>query len=467
MKDLKTGSHIHLMGICGTAMGSIAGLLKNMGYYVTGSDTKIYPPMSLVLEEMGIEVKEGFVKENLNPRPDFVIVGNVIRKKYEEAQFLLESGILYSSFPEVVKDLLIADRDSYVVAGTHGKTTTTALLAWIAEVCGENPGFIIGGVPKNFQKSFRSPSGDTFVIEGDEYDSAFFDKVPKFKHYKPQYAILTSIELDHIDIYKDLNSVYEAFDILMESLSPEGLLIYNANIKKIDDRLKKTKCRELFSYGKDIGDYTYKILTENQKYTQFEVVFKKESLGVFQTSLYGDHNILNILACVAVAHQRHWDLTRVREAIQTFAGVKRRQEVIGSPRGITVIDDFAHHPTAVKETIRAVQKRFKGHTVHSLFEPRTATSRRSIFQNEYFEAFCEAQKVYFVNVYDSKALGNQALDLKKICSLLHEKSILAEIYPNNESLISALKTSAQPGDCILIMSNGDFGGIYTDLLQSL
>ncbi len=465
MKNLKKGSHIHLMGICGTAMGSIAGLLKDMGYHITGSDTKIYPPMSLALEEMGIQVKKGFVKENLCPRPDFVIVGNVIRKRYEEAQFLLESGIPYASFPEVVKDLLIADRDSYVVAGTHGKTTTTALLAWIAEVCGENPGFIIGGVPKNFKRSFRSPTKDTFIIEGDEYDSAFFDKVPKFKHYKPQYVILTSIELDHIDIYKDLNSVYKTFDILMEGLFSEGLLIYNAGVKKMDDRLKKTKCRCLFSYGKDFGDYTYKILKENQKCTEFEVFFKKESLGAFQTSLYGDHNILNVLACIAMAHQRHWNLTKVKEAIQTFAGVKRRQEVIGSPGGITVIDDFAHHPTAVKETIRAVQKRFQ--VVHSLFEPRTATSRRSVFQNEYFEAFSEAQKVYFVDVYDSKALGNQALDLKKICSLLHEKSISAEIYPNNESLISALKASAQSGDCVLIMSNGSFGGLYEDLLQSL
>ncbi len=467
MRDLKRGSHIHLMGICGTAMASLAGLLKSMGYFITGSDKGIYPPMSLELQKMGIEIKEGFVKENLHPRPDFVIVGNVIKRKYEEAQFLLQNKIPHSSFPKVVKDLLIADRDSYVVAGTHGKTTTTALLGWVAEICRQNPGFIIGGIPKNFEKSFRPPPKNVFIIEGDEYDSAFFDKVPKFKYYKPQYVILTSIELDHIDIYSDLQSVYRAFDILMDKISREGVLIYNKNIKKIDDRLKVTKCRDIFSYGKSSGDYFFRTIEESEEYTQFEVFFRGESLGLFQTSLYGEHNILNILSCIALAHQRRWDLVKVKEGVSTFSGVKRRQEVIGSIRGITVIDDFAHHPTAVKKTIRAVQNRFRGHTVHSLFEPRTATSRCSIFQNEYFEAFSEAQRVYFANVYDSKALGNSALDLKQICHLLNEKSIPAQVYLDNKTLISALKGSVRSGDCILIMSNGDFGGLYKELIDSL
>ncbi len=466
--ELKSGSHVHLMGICGTAMASLAGLLKDQGYKVTGSDANPYPPMSTQIEGMGIKILKGYAAANLNPKPDFVIVGNVISANNVEAQELMRLGIPYTSLPKALGSQVIGDREAIVMSGTHGKTTTTSMMAWVAQTCGHKPGFLIGGIPKNFSQSFKNPEGKYFVIEGDEYDTAFFDKVPKFIHYKPRHVILTSIEFDHADIYKDLEDVKKAFQTLLNMIPSHGSLVYWAQDPHISAMTKTCKASVQLSYGLKEADVIAKVSKISDQGTVFEVSYKKENLGSFEFSMTGDYNVLNATAVIAMAVNLGWNLPEVKAALKTFGGVKRRQEVLGEPKGILVIEDFAHHPTAVRETIKGIQNKYKGRKVFSVFEPRSATSRRKVFQKDYVEAFMTSDEVIIAKAFDqSKIDEGDRFSTDELVLDLEKKGRKAFCLETADIIVDHLKARTSKGDLILIMSNGGFDGIYGKLLKAL
>lgn len=461
------GKRVHLMGICGTAMASLAGLFKSMGAVVSGSDQNIYPPMSTQIEKLGIQIQRGYKKENLVPRPDLVIVGNVIRRDYEEAQALLASDIPYTSLPKAIGEYVIENRHSVVIAGTHGKTTTTSMMAWTAETCKKTPGFLIGGIPKNFEFSFKIPSGDFFVIEGDEYDTAFFDKVPKFIHYRPRSVILTSVEFDHADIYKDLEDVKKSFFRLAELVPQDGYFVYWAENENVLEVAKTTQAKKI-PYGLERGDYQAKNISFEKDFCLFDVFYHEKKLDRVRLKVFGKHNILNALATYALAKELDWEMDLVKKSFETFLGVKRRQEIIGEPHGITIIEDFAHHPTAVLVTIEAIKERYKNQKVFAIFEPRSATSRRNFFQNEYAKAFESADVVILPDVFHAELLKEQErLSPQMIVKDLKKKGKNAYLIPKVDEIVSFLKKEAKSSDVILIMSNGAFDGIYQKLLSTL
>jgi UDP-N-acetylmuramate: L-alanyl-gamma-D-glutamyl-meso-diaminopimelate ligase len=471
------------MGICGTAMASLAGLFQDRGFMVTGSDQNVYPPMSTQLESIGIKIMEGYKRENLAPvngrKPELVIVGNVISRQYEEAQALLESDIPFTSLPMAMGAVVIENRHSIVVSGTHGKTTTTSLMSWVTDQMGLQPGFMIGGIPKNFDHSYRVPKGDWFVIEGDEYDTAFFDKVPKFIHYRPRSVILTSIEFDHADIYRDLEHVKEAFTRLLKLLPEGGVLVTNAEDENINDLLAREKAhlasggRRVVTFGLNKGDYQARAIRSHGAGTEFEIHRKgpdKKDLPPVKITmnLIGEYNVKNALAAFALSEALGFDLKKVVEAIASFQGVKRRQEIIGRPNDITIIEDFAHHPTAVKQTIETVQARYPKSKVFSVFEPRSATSRRSVFQNEYAEALGAGHAVLMPPPFNQGGIPeDQRFSAEKLISDLRARGTEAFLCDSVDDIVAKLKANARPGDAILIMSNGGFGGIYEKLLKTL
>ena len=472
---LKAGAHIHMMGICGTAMGSLAGILNQMGYKITGSDQNVYPPMSTQLEKLGIKLVEGYKAEHLHPRPDFVIVGNVISRTNPEAQELLRLEIPYTSLPKALGEFVIQERDSIVVAGTHGKTTTTSLAAWTADQCELKPGYLIGGIAANFGYSFRVPTANTFVIEGDEYDTAFFDKVPKFIHYKPRYALLTSVEFDHADIYRDLEHVKDAFQMLLDRIRPDGALIAHAEDANIADLLRRQKeaphkiSYPVVTYGLEKGDVQARNIRFEPRGCLFDI-YKNGKLAEAEMviTMFGRYNVANALAVWALADLCGWPKDKVRAAFLSFKGVKRRQEVIGEPRGITVIEDFAHHPTAVRVTLDGIRERFPKRKLFAVFEPRSATSRRNIFQQEYAEAFDSADHIFFADVFNSSALEEGArLHPSTMVENIRQRGRDARFVGQVDDIVAQLGAEAKAGDVIVIMSNGGFGGIYQKLLSRL
>lgn len=467
--DLKQGSHIHLMGICGTAMASLAGLLKDRGYKVTGSDLNPYPPMSTQLENLGISIMKGYKAENLHPKPDFVIVGNVISASNEEVQELLKLGIPYTSLPKAMGEFIIGDRESVVISGTHGKTTTTSMMSWVAENAGMKPGFLIGGIPKNFSQSFKNPEGNYFIIEGDEYDTAFFDKVPKFIHYKPKHVILTSVEFDHADIYKDLQAVKEAFSRLMHLIPENGTLLACAEDANVLELRKLANCKNSYTYGFSAdADFRAKILFQNQDGLGFEIHYRGEILGPYAMTITGDYNVLNATAVAAMSKILGFSENRIQIALESFEGVKRRQEILGEPNGVLVIEDFAHHPTAVRETVKGIQKKYPGRKVFSVFEPRSATSRRKVFQSDYVEAFKGSHEVLLAKAFDqSKIDEDNRFSTHELVMDLRQVGVTAAEFDSADQIVAALKDRAHRGDVILIMSNGGFDGIYGKLLTAL
>lgn len=467
--DIKPNAHIHLMGICGTAMASLAGLLKDRGYKITGSDQNPYPPMSTQLEKLGIEIMKGYKASNLHPQPDFVIVGNVISASNEEAQELVKLNIPYTSLPKAMGEFIIGDKESIVITGTHGKTTTTSMMAWVAEEAGEKSGFMIGGIPKNFSQSFRNSDGKYFIIEGDEYDTAYFDKVPKFIHYKPRHVVLTSVEFDHADIYKNLDEIKAAFARLMKLIPPEGTLLACAEDKNVMELRKLASCKSAFSYGFSAeADFRAKVLFQNENGIGFEVHHRGEILGPYAMQITGDYNILNATAVVAMAKILGWSENRIQIGLESFEGVKRRQEIIGQPRDILVIEDFAHHPTAVRETIHGIRKKYPQRKLFSVFEPRSATSRRKIFQSAYVEAFKESPEVLIAQAFDqSKIDEGDRFSSEELVLDLKKAGVSAGVYADADAIVRDLKDKAKPGDLILIMSNGGFDGIYAKLLKAL
>lgn len=469
LKSIKPGSHVHLMGICGTAMASLAGLLKDKGYKVTGSDSNPYPPMSTQLESLGIQIQKPYGKVNLNPKPDFVIVGNVISAANEEAQEMVKLDIPYCSLPQAMGEFIIDDRVSYVISGTHGKTTTTSLMSWVLDQAGFEPGFLIGGIAKNFSQSFRNPKQNVFVIEGDEYDTAYFDKVPKFIHYRPQNVILTSVEFDHADIYADFSAVKAAFLRLMKLIPESGNLVFWGDDQNVCEVAEHCKIKNKFSYGfAKTNSFVCEVIEETEGYTKFSVTHNGEKLADFVTTMTGRYNILNATAVVAQSFANQISLDAVMKGLSTFAGVKRRQDVLGEPGGILVIEDFAHHPTAVKETMMAIQNKYKNRKVFSVFEPRSATSRRKVFQKDYVEAFSEGHEVIIAEAFDQgKIAETDRFSSAELVADLKMKNKSAHVMASADEIVKYLKQSAKPKDIILIMSNGGFDGIYQKLFAAL
>ena len=458
-------------------MASLAGLLKDRGFKITGSDQNVYPPMSTQLRKIGIPIMEGYKAENLktNGKPDLVVVGNVISRQFEEAQALLNSDIPFTSLPQAMGQIVIADRHCITVSGTHGKTTTTSMLAWITDQLGLKPGFMIGGIPKNFDLSYRVPQGDWFVIEGDEYDTAFFDKVPKFTHYRPRSVILTSVEFDHADIYRDLDHVKEAFQMLLKLIPENGTLVTAANDANIADLLKRESAllasggRKVLTFAIDEGgDYTAKNVKNVGERTEFEVHRKGQLATKVSIGLMGGYNVKNAVAAFALCESLGFDMEKVVKALGEFQGVKRRQEIIGRPNDITIIEDFAHHPTAVKQTIENVQIRYPKSRVFSVFEARSATSRRSVFQKDYVDALGVGHAVLMPPAFNQQSIAEgDRFSTDKLISDLKARGVDANLCHDVDSIVSTLKAKAHPGDVILVMSNGGFGGIYEKLLKEL
>lgn len=472
--ELKPGAKIHMMGICGTAMASLAGLLKDRGFQVTGSDANPYPPMSTQIENMGIKIMAPYSEKNLSHQPDFVIVGNVISANNPEAIELKNKGIPFTSLPKALGDWIIDQKSCICISGTHGKTTTTSMMSWVMEKANKQPGFLIGGIPKNFNQSFKNPKGDFFVIEGDEYDTAYFDKVPKFIHYKPKHVILTSIEFDHADIYKDLDDVKKAFTRLLKIVPTNGSFVYWDEDRNIKDLLDNTNTQNVYSYGfnkKDNQNHARcEIVKVSEAGTEFKVYYKSQTLGSFLLKQPGEYNVLNATAVIVMAINLGIKSEQIQEALASFDGVKRRQEILGEPGGRLLIEDFAHHPTAVRETLKGIHKKYPNKKVHAVFEPRSATSRRKIFQKDYAQAFGSASNVHIMKAFDQSKLNDEDKfssdelvdDLNK-----NAKNPWAFHHESVDSIISSLKQQTHAGDLIVIMSNGGFDGIYGKLIKEL
>ena len=459
---------IHLSAVCGTGMGALAGMLKDSGYEVRGSDANVYPPMSTFLEKKGIPVAQGFSAKNLDPAPELVVIGNALSKDNPESVAVRDLKLPFASFPQALHSFFASRKSPLLVTGTHGKTTTSALLSWVLFSAGLEPTFMIGGIATNFESNHRVGEGPHMVIEGDEYDSAFFDKRPKFLHYRPSRAILTSVEFDHADIYKDLAAVTEAFGKFLDGLDPDCLLVYHAEDSNIAALLPRAKCR-LAPYGLS-GDALWRAsdIEIRPPWTTFSVTRAGEVFGKFRTPLVGEHNILNALAVAAVAADAGLSAGAVARGIESFQGIYRRQQVRGVKNGVTVMDDFAHHPTAVRETIRAVRPFYREGRLIAVFEPRTNSSRRSVFQDVYPPSFDEADLVVIRKPpLLEKIPEAERFSSEKLVRDIAARGRSALFFEDTDSIIAYLVKEARPGDLLLIMSNGGFDNIHSRLLEAL
>ncbi|MDI1242461.1 MAG: UDP-N-acetylmuramate:L-alanyl-gamma-D-glutamyl-meso-diaminopimelate ligase [bacterium] len=465
--------HYHLIGICGTAMASLAGMLQARGHKVTGSDQNVYPPMSTQLEELGIQIMTGYRAENTDHPRDITVVGNTIMRGNPELEEVMNRKLVYRSQAEVVREEFIRGHKSLVVAGTHGKTTTTSIAAWICEVGGLDPTFLVGGVVQNFGQSFRVTDSDYFVIEGDEYDTAFFDKKPKFMSYLPEIAIVNNIEFDHADIYKDIDAIKWQFSRLMNLVPGNGKLICGVDSPVVVEVLDQMSGKlhttvETFGVGPDAKWQARDIALETDK-TRFSVYCEDELWGEFTTHLIGDFNIRNCLAVIIAADAWGISKEKMQEAFDTFKSVKRRMEVRGVERGVTVIDDFAHHPTAVDETLRALRQRYADNRLIAVFEPRSRSSRLSIFEDRYKDAFMHADHVIIAGVFnleDAKTYGD-VMNVQRLVANIGATGKRAETLPDADAIIESLRPELKDGDVVAIMSNGGFGGIHEKLLDVL
>ena len=463
---------IHLMAICGTGMGAFAGLLQSAGYRVRGSDAGVYPPMSTQLEAEGIGLMEGFSAENLLPAPDLVVVGNAISSPNPEAVAMREADLHYASFPETLGELFLAHRHPYVVTGTHGKTTTCSILAWALTALGTDPGFLVGGVLENFGRNYRvGAEGAPFVVEGDEYDTAYFDKVPKFVHYRPKSAIMTSVEFDHADIYRDLEHVREAFRAFVALLPEDGVLMACADGVEVPPiaALSASPVRYYSTRDDPRATWTGRGVEAGPEGMQFDVLRSGELFGRFRCMLVGEHNLANLLAVVGLLGERGFEAGPIAAALASYEGVKRRQTVFAEPRGITLIDDFAHHPTAVKATIEATRLRFGAdRRLWTVFEPRTNTTRRNVFQAEYGRSFAGTDQLLVAPVHlPEKAPEGERFDIERLAEDVRASGAEARLTDGVDEIVAVLAAEARPDDLVLILSNGGFGGIYERLPEAL
>jgi UDP-N-acetylmuramate: L-alanyl-gamma-D-glutamyl-meso-diaminopimelate ligase len=459
---------IHLIGICGTGMGTLAAMLQEAGYQVQGSDENVYPPMSTFLASRGITIKEGYGNENLEPPPDLVVVGNVVRRDNPEAVATLEGGLSYCSMPQALHRFFLNSSQSVVAAGTHGKTTTAALLVWLFTVAGMDPGCLVGGLLVNFQQSYRLGKGTYFVVEGDEYDTAFFDKGPKFLHYHPKICVLTSVEFDHADIFPDLQAVENAFAKLMKSIPGDGLLIVNSDDPGASRLSREASCR-LVTYGfQDPAQYRVEKAEYCLGATRFSVSGPQGFKASFNSPLAGAHNLSNTMAMVALGHELGLGKGTIRQALSTFRGVRRRQEVRGEPGGVTVIDDYAHHPTAVQATLEALRPFYGGRRLWAIFEPRTNSSKRRVFQERYATVFDAADLVLIKQPpgLDRIAPGEQ-LSTQQLVADIVARGIEAHYFPDIEGMLPFILPRVESKDVLLVMSTGSFDNLIERLLEDL
>lgn len=465
----------HLIGVGGTGMGALAGLLHAAGHEVRGSDHAVYPPMSDQLRALGIPVAEGFREENLDWAPDRVVVGNVCPKDHLEVVAAQARGLTLTSLPATLEEVFLQDRHAVVVAGTHGKTSTSSLLAHILMTGQLDPSFFIGGVPVAFGRGWRLGGGAHFLLEGDEYDSAFFDKGSKFLHYRPRTAVLTSVELDHVDIFASMDEVRAAFRAFVELIPEDGLLIVAASSPEALAIAEHARCRvETYAAdGREPDGVTATWRTSAPELLgggrcSFQIHRNGESFGRVETNLFGDHNHENIVATVAAALAVGVPADTVRKAVAQFAGVRRRQEVRGVARGTYVVDDYAHHPTAVAETLKGLRGRFQGRRLIAIFEPRSATSRRRTFQHEFADAFAHADKVVVGRLHASDGIPpDQRLDPEKLALDIHRSGTPAVYLADVQQIIEHVRDMARPGDVIIVFSSGSFESIHQRLLTAL
>ena len=470
--DIAPGSirRIHLVGVAGTGMGSFAGMLKAAGYEVTGSDERVYPPMSDMLAAWGVEVMTPYAAANIDvARPDLVIIGNVIRRVNVEATEVRVRGIPQMSFPAAFGSLVLAGKHSVVVAGTHGKTTTSALMAHVLTAAGTDPTFLVGGVCVNYNSNFRNGAGEFVVVEGDEYDTAYFDKGPKFLHYRARTALLTSVEFDHADIYRDMAHYESAYDKFAATLPAEGFLAVSAaypNAVAIAQRSSRAYVATYSAHGN--AEYVAEQLRFGPEGARFVITEPRGDAGEFLLPMSGYHNVENAVGVYAATRALGLSADAIRAGFASFQGVKRRQEIRGEIGGVLVVDDFAHHPTAVRETIAGIRMRYADRRLWAVFEPRSNTSRRNIHQTEYTTAFDGASlaSIRVPEPHDKVPVDEQ-LDIRQVVEALRVKGIEADALSDVDAMVAHVASGTRPGDVVLVMSNGAFEGFIPKLIGKL
>jgi UDP-N-acetylmuramate: L-alanyl-gamma-D-glutamyl-meso-diaminopimelate ligase len=475
---MQGSKHIHLIGICGTAMASLAGMLQARGHRITGSDAAAYPPMSDVLAGLGIPLNQPFAEANLMPRPDLVIVGNAISRGNVELEHVLDTRIPFTSMAAVLHDEFLAGRESLVVAGTHGKTTTTSMLAWIYEVASRSraefaPSFLIGGVAENFGTSFMvRPVVDgvtqPFLLEGDEYDTAFFDKGPKFLHYFPDAAILTHVEFDHADIYPDLAAVKTAFKRLVNLIPRRGRLVAFDGSENVSECVSRAFCAvERYGFGLN-SQWRVTEMRHQGTVTRWKLLRAGEAFAELELPMAGEHNAMNATAAAALAAGNGVPVEAIVEALATFRSVKRRLEVRAEVNGVTIIDDFAHHPTAIRETLRALRTAYAGRRLWAVLEPRSNTLRRNVFEEALVDSLALADRTVLAGVFKLEAIPvSERLHPENVIAALRARGVEAGLYDDADAIVAAIAPELRPGDVVAILSNGGFGGIYDKLPQAL
>jgi UDP-N-acetylmuramate: L-alanyl-gamma-D-glutamyl-meso-diaminopimelate ligase len=464
---MKPNRHIHLIGICGTAMASLAGMLKHRGFKVTGSDAAAYPPMSDFLAGLSIPLAQPYAEANLQPHPDLVVVGNAISRGNVELEYLLDHRIPFCSLPQILHDEFLRSREVIVIAGTHGKTTTTSMLAWIFQSAGKRPAFLVGGIAENFGSSFALGDGGHFIIEGDEYDTAFFDKGPKFLHYFPDSVILTSVEFDHADIYKDLDAVKTAFKRLVNLVPRRGRIIAFEGNKNVSECVAKALC-PVERYGTNDAAWQVTNLRLDPQRTRWSVLRQGRHWADFEFSLGGEYNVLNATAAAAMASAYGITTQQIAAALKVFKSVKRRLEVKAEVNGVTIIDDFAHHPTAIAETIKALRSRYPGRRLWAILEPRSNTLRRNVLQNDLAQSLATADEVVIARVFRPEAIPeSECLDLTAVIARINHAGKRARAIPDADAIVAQIGGELRPGDVVVILSNGGFGGIYEKLPRRL
>ena len=449
-------------------MAALARMLKTAGYRVTGSDANVYPPMSTMLERQGISYRVGFRPENIEPDTDLVVIGNAVSKTNPEVLAVLERGIPYRSFPQALAEFFLQNRVPIVVAGTHGKTTTSAMMAWVLDCAGLDPGFLIGGWVKNFDANSRPGTGRYFVVEGDEYDTAFFDKGPKFLHYRPHAAIVTGIEFDHGDIYNSLDEIKTAFRKFVRLIPTDGILLAADGEIHLQDVIREASCPVIFYGLNPSARWHAEQARFDPEGVSFHVMDGRQDLGLFRSPLVGRHNLVNALGVIGLAATLGVPPDAIRKGIESFQGVKRRQEITGKVNGVIVMDDFAHHPTAIRETLAGLRLRYPHHRIWAVFEPRSATSRRAIFQKEFSQAFDSADQIVIADLFaPEKLAAEQRLDPKRVVEDLRSLGKDAAFIPTADEIVRTLAPQLRSGDLVCVMSSGGFDGIHGKLLKAL
>ncbi len=460
-------TRIHLIGICGTAMATLAAMLKARGHDVRGSDQNVYPPMSDFLAEQQIVTLQGYDAAHISADLDLVIVGNAISRGNPELEEVLDRKIRYCSLPEAVRDHFLWASRSIVIAGTHGKTTTTSLTGWVLTYGGADPSVLVGGIAENFAGSFRLGGGREFVIEGDEYDSAFFDKTAKFLKYIPDIVVVNNIEYDHADIYPDLESIRVAFRRLVNLIPRRGLLIVGADDPEARALATSARC-PVQTFGlSDGADWQAHDLRPGEGSTTFSVRSKRTPVGQIELPLIGAYNVRNALAALAVGVAAGLNIDTIAQGLSKFRGVRRRMELRGAAAGVAVYDDFAHHPTAIAETLAAVRSAHPDRRLWAIFEPRSATSCRRIFQSEFVRAFSDADRILLPDVFRSSLPEDQRLSVEQVVADLNARGKDARHIPQVADIVSTVAREAQAGDLVVVMSNGGFDDIHQKLLTAL